>query len=141
MAVAAFLARLRTMVMPKRAEEALPRRSVAEQVTFVVPTAKRVAEAGAQATGTAPSTTSAALTPYVTAAPVRLVVETRIGAGTVIAGALVSTTVTLNRFVAVFPPSLAVHVTVVGPKPKPPPEGGVHVTGIGRPSSSTAEAE
>jgi hypothetical protein len=76
----------------------------------------------------------------VTTFPERTFVVSLCAAGTVITGACVSTTVTLNRLVVVLPSERAEHVTAVVPNPKIEPDGGVHVTGIGRPRSSTADA-
>ena len=55
-------------------------------------------------------------------------------------GGVRSATVIVKRRVVVSPPSVAVHVTVVGPIENVDPEGGLHVTGIGRFLSSTADA-
>jgi len=65
-----------TTLTVKAADEALARRSRAEQVTVVVPTGNREPEAGAQLTATGPSTTSDAAAPNSTTRPVRVVVET-----------------------------------------------------------------
>src|SRR5215831_19468863 len=62
-------------------------------------------------------------------------------AGTVITGAVVSLTVTVNDAEATLPAlSDAVHVTVVVPSGKVDPDAGVHVTGTTPSTSSSADA-
>src|ERR1043166_7670541 len=62
-------------------------------------------------------------------------------AGQVTCGGVVSTTVTVNVQLLEAPPlSVAVHVTLLAPRRKPVPEGGMHVTGRKAPVESCARA-
>ena len=125
--------------MSKPAVAALPRRSFAEHITFVTPSGKRAPEAGVHAVPTGPSTTSVAVALNVTITPARIVFTTLDG-GTASVGGVLSATVIVKRRVVDSSSSVAVHVTEVGPIGKVDSEGGLHVTGIGRPLSSTADA-
>jgi hypothetical protein len=54
-------------------------------------------------------------------------------------GGVVSTTVTVKVQLLESPPlSVAVQTTLLTPRRKPVPEGGMHVTGTGAPAESTA---
>src|SRR3990172_11886463 len=123
------------------ADPVFPWASVAVQFTDVVPSAKVLPEAGAHTGAIAPSTRSAAEAAKLTTAPDGPLASAVMGAGTVTTGAVVSTTVTSNVAVAVFPaPSVAVQSTDVVPSAKVLPEAGAH-TGASAPSTrSAAEA-
>src|SRR6476620_9225291 len=96
-----------------------PAVSVAEQVTFVVP------KAGVQVVARAPSTLSEAVAENEYAAPAVLVASRVVSAGTATAGAVVSTTRTVNEDVAVFGTvSDEVQVTVVAPRANVEPDAG-----------------
>jgi hypothetical protein len=124
------------------ADAVLPALSVAEQVTVVVPDGNVEPEAGAQVTGTEPSTRSEAEAENVTTAPPGLVACTVISDGSVNAGGVVSTTVTLKEAEPVLPAlSVAEQDTLVEPKAKVEPEAGVQVTGTEPSMRSEAEAE
>jgi hypothetical protein len=100
---------------------------VAVQVTVVAPSANALPDAGVQLVATAPSTRSVAEAANVTAAPAGPVASAVIGAGTLIAGGVVSVTVTVNVADALLPAaSRAVHVTVVAPVANTLPEAGEH---------------
>src|SRR5207302_943478 len=74
-------------------------------------------------------------------APLISVAATVMAAGGVTDGANVSTTITLNDAVRVFPcVSLAVHATVVAPSGNVDPQPGVHATATLPSTASTAEA-
>src|SRR6266704_2603174 len=97
-----------TTVTVKELMPVFPLPSLAEQVTVVVPSAKLLPEAGLQLTETGPAHTSLALAVKLTVAWPEPVHSTEIGAGTVTAGGVVSTTVTVKKFIPVLPlPSLA----------------------------------
>src|SRR5438093_10634321 len=81
----------------------LPCASAALQVTVVVPRTNVLPAAGVQLTATLPSTMSAAVAVNVTAAPGALVACAGRLAGTVTSGGLVSLTVTVKDWLAVFP--------------------------------------
>jgi hypothetical protein len=107
--------------------------SVAEHVTVVVPSGNVDPEVWSQVTPTGPSTRSFAVGfVKVATAPDALVASTVMFAGTPESiGGVVSTTVTWNEAVAVFPAgSLAVQVTVVVPSGNLDPDGGVHTSVI-----------
>jgi hypothetical protein len=109
---------------------ALPRLSVAVQLTVVVPSANVLPEALAQLVDTGLLTLlgSVAVTAKVTAAPAPDVASVVMLAGTTSVGAVVSRTVTLNDPVAVLrAASLTEQLTVVVPNPNGVPEAGVHV--------------
>src|SRR5438132_5306082 len=78
------------------AEELLPWESVALQLTDVVPNEKIVPEAGEQFELVSASSGSLKVTVYETDAPLELVAELVMSAGTPIAGTVLSFTVTLN---------------------------------------------
>jgi len=102
-----------------------PAVSVAEQVTFVVPKPKVLPEAGVQVVARAPSTLSEAVAENEYAAPAVLVASRVVSAGTATAGAVVSTTRTVNEDVAVFGTvSDEVQVTVVAPRANVEPDAG-----------------
>jgi hypothetical protein len=118
----------------------LPRLSAAVHVTLVLPSAKVAPLAGVQATVTAPSTMSVADDVKVNAAPAALVASTVAFDGIVNTGAMVSTTVTVNDCVVLFPAtSLAAQLTVVTPSAKVEPLFGVQVTATGPSTVSTAD--
>ena len=87
------------------------RASLAVQLTVVVPDGKIDPLAGVQVTATVPSTTSVADAVYVNAAPAGLVASTDAFAGTVIAGAVLSRTVTNVADTDDNCPSLTVNVS------------------------------
>jgi hypothetical protein len=102
--------------------------SVAEQSTVVVPSAKVDPDAGAQVTGSVPSTTSVAVgVGKDTCAPAELVASAVMSAGTLeMTGAEELVTVTLNEPVPAFAAaSEAEHSTVVVPIGNSEPEVGV----------------
>jgi hypothetical protein len=106
---------------------ALPCASVALQVTVVVVIPNVDPEAGEHDAAIAPSTASLALTgPKLTAAPPGPVASTPpMFEGGVMTGAVVSVIVTLKEPELELPcASVAVHVTVVLPKPNVEPEAG-----------------
>src|SRR5438132_10132072 len=89
---------------------------VAVHVTVVVPMAKVLPEAGVELTVTAPSTISSALAEKVTTGPGALGASGVMLCGPVIAGGVVSRTVTVKLPVALLPwASVAVAFTVVVP--------------------------
>ena len=97
-----------------------------------VPSGKIEPEAGVLVVGRAPLTASMAEVEKFTTAPAALVASTVMFAGTVIAGAVVSLTVTVKVLLAGLPAaSLAVTVTVVVPSGKVEPEAGVLIVGRG----------
>src|SRR3989442_15093084 len=101
----------------KVAAPVLPAKSVAVQVTTVVPSEKMDPDVGVHETATDPSTISEADEENVTTAPVGPVASTENGEGTVTIGGVVSTTVTMNAPVAVLPAaSETEQLTVVMPK-------------------------
>ena len=103
----------------------LPAASVAEQVTGVEPSANFVPEAGVQLTTTFGVTASVADVVKLTVAPSAAVASAITSSGAVIAGAVVSCTVTENVLVELFPASsCAVQVTVVAPSAKVEPDAG-----------------
>ena len=75
----------------------LPASSVAEQMTVVVPSAKVEPEAGSQVVVTEPSTASLAEAVKVAVAPAAEVASLVMLPGTVTAGAVVSSTVTVKE--------------------------------------------
>src|SRR5881628_2414525 len=104
------------------AEAALPRASVAEQLTSVTPILNVPPDGGEHVTGTLPSTRSVAVAEYVTGGPLGPVASA-VWSCTPRTGAVVSTTVTVKSSVAVLPDlSDAEQVTVVLPSGKVPPE-------------------
>ena len=119
-----------------------PDKSVAEQLTVLVPIANIDPEVGVHDTLRAPLTKSVALAVNVTVAPDALVASTTLLAGNESDGAVVSRTVTVNVALPAFPEeSVAVHVTVVVPSGNVEPEAGVH-TAVNEPSTlSVAVAE
>ena len=98
-------------------ESLLPWASEAVQLTVVLRSrANCVPEAGVQLRSTLPSTRSVACADHETRAPAGLVASAVMSSGTVMAGAVVSRTVTVNVADPVLPRvSSAVHVTVVSP--------------------------
>ena len=111
-------------------------------MTVVVPSGKVEPEAGVLVVGREPLTASMAEVEKVTTAPAALVASTVMFEGTVITGAVVSLTVTVNVLLAEFPAaSLAVAVTVVVPSGKVEPEAGVLVVGRAPLTASMAEVE
>jgi len=107
----------------------LPTASVAVDVTVVVPTGKKLPDAGVLTTVT-PGQLSLAVTLKVTTAPHWFgLFETVILAGQVMDGGCVSFIVMVNVQVAVFPTaSVAVEVTVVVPTGKKLPDAGTLTT-------------
>jgi hypothetical protein len=115
----------------------LPAPSLALQLIVVEPSAKVVPEAWLQLTVVGPSTRSVAEAEYVTIAPEDPVASTLDDDGTVIAGAVVSTTSTANEPLAALPwLSVAVQCTDVAPSAKVAPETGVH-EGVMEPSTAS----
>ena len=113
--------------------------SVAVQVTVVVPNENAEPDAGEQTTDAWEHASVAVGVAYSTVG-----LQTPTGglttmfAGQVIAGAVVSLTVTVNVHEPVLPAaSVAVHVTVVVPSGKPEPTAGVHMT-VALPHGSVA---
>jgi len=105
------------------------------QVTSVVPTGKRVPEAGSHLTGTLPSTRSLALAAKETTAPSLESATTLIPCGSCSAGGVVSRTSTVNEPCATPAPLRAAHVTMLAPSGKMPPEAGRQKTATPPPSS------
>jgi hypothetical protein len=122
--------------------EALPvllDESVAEQVTFVVPTAKVSPDEGEQLGVSDPDTVSLADAEKVTTAPDGPVASCVSGEGTVTSGGVVSCTVTVKDSDVVFESeSVALHVTSVSVRSKLLPESGAQVTGSEPSSTSVA---
>jgi len=119
----------------------LPALSVAEQETVVVPIGKVEPVGGVHVTGSVPSTRSVAEALKVASAPLALVAEIVIFAGTDTTGGVVSCTVTVNVADPVLPAlSVAEQETVVVAIGKVEPDGGVHVTGSVPSTRSVAEA-
>src|SRR5687767_2623241 len=99
--------------------------SVEPQETVVRPRASVDPDAGVQVTPTVGSTTSVAVATNDTAAPVAEVASCVKFAGSESTGGVVSTTVTPNCAVAVWPaPSVAEQATLVVPIAKVEPEAG-----------------
>jgi hypothetical protein len=116
-------------VTPNEPDDWLLRESMLVHETVVGPGANVEPEAGEQFTGRGPSTASVAVASKFTVAPAGLAASVVIPAGSVRTGPVVSWTVIVNVPVAVlFEASVAVHVTVVGPKPNVDPEGGLQET-------------
>jgi hypothetical protein len=121
--------------------DVLPRVSLAEHATVVVPIGNVEPDAGVQVTGRAPSTTSLAVAVKLAMAPVGPVEGRTRFPGNVRVGPVVSCTVTVKLPVDVLPcVSLAEHVTVVVPIGNAEPDAGVHVTGRGPSMASVAVA-
>jgi hypothetical protein len=122
------------------ADELFPAASAAVHVTVVVPSGNVEPDAGVQLELVTP-TASVNVTVNPTGAPDALVASAVTSAGTPIAGAVVSWTVTWNDAVAVLPlVSVAVHVTVVVPSGKVDPLAGVQPN-VATATSSVALAE
>jgi hypothetical protein len=122
------------IVILKLPDAILPRVSVAEHATVVVPSGKVEPEAGVQVTGREPSTMSVAVAVKVTTLPEELVASSVMLDGSVRTGAVVSRTVIVKLAVPVLPDeSVAEHATVVVPSGKVEPEAGVQ-TGVKAPS-------
>src|SRR4051794_26566733 len=109
---------------------ALPALSLAVQCTVVAPTGSTSPEVASHDTGAGPLTRSVAVTANETVAPPGRVASAVTAAGTVITGAVVSTTVAVNDDAGDTLPwwSLAVQLTVVLPRANVEPDGGVHTT-------------
>jgi anaerobic selenocysteine-containing dehydrogenase len=119
------------------ADAALPALSFAEQETVVGPIGNVEPEAGVQVTATEPSTRSEAETVNFATAPLLLVVEMVMSAGTLMVGGVLSTTVTLNEADAALPAlSFTEHVTCVEPNANAEPDEGAHV-GVREPSTAS----
>jgi hypothetical protein len=116
-------------------------KSVAEQDTVVVPSAKTEPETGEQVGVNGPSTVSVADAIKLTVAPDELVASVVMFDGTVTIGDVVSPTVTVNEALPVLLcASVTEQVTVVAPIAKVEPETGEQV-GVSMPSTvSVAEA-
>jgi hypothetical protein len=128
-------------VTVKEAVPLLPRASVEEQLTVVVPSGKVAPLAGVQVTATAPSTKSAAEAVKLNAVPVTPVASTLAFAGTFTTGPVVSVTVTVKEAVPLLPrASVVVHVTVVAPSGNVDPLAGVQVTEVLPSTASVADA-
>jgi hypothetical protein len=134
-----FAVRTKTTFTENVAEPALPCRSTAAHVTFVVPSGKRVPDLGPHAVATRPSTMSTADTVQLTTARVPLVL-TVFFAGALTLGGVRSTTVIRNVDVVVCPSAVALHETVVVATAKVEPEDGTQLTGIARLALSKAPA-
>ena len=121
----------------------LPWLSAAEQTTCVSPIGKFDPESGEQEADPAPSTISeVAGLAYGTAVPAALAVVTVISAWAAMVGTVVSSTVTRNAAIVVWPlRSLALQFTVVVPSANVELESGEHVTGREPSTTSKAEAE
>ena len=116
--------------------------SVALHATVVVPAGNVAPLADVQLTATLPSTRSIAEAVNVNGAPAGPVASIVALAGTVIAGAVVSRTSTVNVFVCVFAwLSVAVHVTVVAPNANVDPLAGRQLTATPPSKMSVADAE
>ena len=119
----------------------LPRESDVEQLTTVVAMAKVLPEAGAQVTGTGPSTRSVAEATYATTAPAGPVASAVRSAGKVKDGGVVSCTMILKLPVAVLlSVSVAEQLTVVVPNANVLPEAGAQFMATGPSTRSVAEA-
>ena len=130
-----------TTVTLKLALPVLPAASVAEQLTVVVPNAKVEPDAGKQLGVIVPSTLSLADAEKLTAAPEGPVASAVRLPGTVTAGGVVSTTVTLKPPVATFPAaSAAEQLTAVVPRAKVEPEAGEQFITTAPSTKSVAEA-
>ncbi len=117
-----------------------PAASVAVAVTVVAPKLKVEPEAGLYDTVADPQLSEAVAANVTTAVQVPAAVLAEMFDGQVIAGAWLSSTVTVNVQVAVFPAaSVAVAVTVVAPKLKVKPEAGLYDT-VADPQLSVAVA-
>jgi hypothetical protein len=118
----------------------LPESSVAVQFTVVTPTGNVLPDGGEHPTLTLGSTESEADAEKETVAPPGPVAATVMLPGTVMVGAVVSSTVTSNvsDVSSSVLGSVAVHVTVVTPSENVVPEGGEHTTGTGSPLPSVA---
>jgi hypothetical protein len=103
--------------------------SVALQLTVVAPNGKTLPDAGEQTTLGVASQTSVAVVENVTTAPLAPVHSRERLPEQVIAGGVVSRTVTTNEQLDVFDAaSVAVHTTVALPKPNVLPDAGKHAT-------------
>jgi hypothetical protein len=132
---------LSTTVTLKEEEAVRPALSLTVQVTVVEPGANVEPDEGVQVGVKEPSTESDAVAVNMTVAPFGPVALTVISDGTVIAGGVSSTTVTLNDADAELPAmSVAEHVTLVDPTGNVEPEAGVQVTGTEPSTRSDAEA-
>src|SRR5262249_23996874 len=120
-------------------DEWLPAASIAVTVTVVVPTANVAPDAFEKLNVTGPTASVAVGAAYVTAPPAAVFPSpVRFALTDVITGAVVSRTVTVKVFVAVFPcPSVAVTVTVFTPRAKVVPEACEYVIVTG-PTASVA---
>ena len=117
-------------------------KSVAEQLTVVIPRANIVPDAGAQITATDPSTTSDEIAENVAVAPRVPVASMLMFAGRVRIGAVVSVTVTVKLPLAVLlRKSVAEQFTEVTPTRNVLPEAGEQVTETEPSTRSEAEAE
>src|SRR5579862_4126031 len=116
-----------------------PAASVAEHETLVVPSGKRVPDAGRHETGSLPSTRSVAVAEKVTTEPLGPVGATDIGAGSCRFGGVVSCTTTANDEEATFPAaSSAEQVTCVEPSANTVPVAGRQLTETGPSTASDA---
>jgi acyl dehydratase len=128
-------------VTVKEAEPVLPRTSVAVHVTTVAPSGNVAPLAGRQVAATVPSTISIADPVNVNGAPVWLVASSVAFAGTVMAGDVVSLTVTVKEADPVLPcASVAVHVTTVEPNGNVVPLAGLQLAASVPSMLSVAEA-
>src|SRR5439155_1038892 len=118
----------------------LPWPSLALQFTVLGPRAKLLPLAGVQVTVAVPQLSVAVTAKVTLLAQVPAEVLTLMLAGQVMTGSSLSLTVTVKLHVALFPwPSLALQVTVVGPRAKLLPLAGVQVT-VAAPQLSVAVA-
>ena len=124
-------------VTVKLASARLPRLSVDQQLTLVVPTENIEPDAWSQVNPTTPSTKSTADTRNATARPAALVAPTAMSSGIARNGGVVSRTVTPKVPNAVLPPaSLAEHCTVRVPSGNVEPDTGLHATSRGPSAAS-----
>ncbi len=108
----------------------LPDPSVAVVVTVVVPTGNKEPDGGVLTVETVPLTRSLAEVAKVTLAPLRPLASTVMLAGTLIEGAVVSTTFTAKTALPVLPAaSVEEAVTLVFPSGNIEPEAGVFTVG------------
>jgi hypothetical protein len=118
---------LSSTVTVKEQVAVFPAASVAVAVTVVAPKLKVEPEAGLYDTVADPQLSVAVAAKVTTAVQVPAAVLAEMFDGQVIAGAWLSSTVTVKEQVAVFPAaSVAVAVTVVAPKLKVEPEAGLY---------------
>jgi len=130
-----------TTVITNDALEVLPRLSNDVHVTVVAPSGSMVPGAGLHVTPTTPSTTSSADALKLTAAPAAPVASLENDAGSVSAGAVVSTTVTSNEPLVELPwLSVAPQSTEVVASANADPDDGTQLVATGPSTASVADA-